>query len=356
MLRLKNRMTDMLGISYPIIQAGMAGGPTTPELVAAVSNAGGLGTLGAGYMAPEQIRKVVREIRKRTDSPFAVNLFIPEQGDASKEQIDAASERLVPYRKALGLDGRPHLEKVAESFEEQLAVVLEENVPVFSFTFGMLSADQVEALRRRQIILIGTATTVREALALEENGVDLIVGQGSEAGGHRGTFLGSFADAVVGTMALIPQMVDQVRVPVIAAGGIMDGRGLVASLALGASGVQMGTVFLTSRESGAHPLHQEAVRKSTEESTVITRVFSGKPARGVKNQFFYDMEQYEKSLPAYPIQNALTKDLRSEAAKQGRQEWMSLWCGQAPRLAQKQKGAGEIVADVMQEVRQLLGK
>ncbi|WJH37353.1 nitronate monooxygenase [Paenibacillus sp. CC-CFT747] len=180
---------------------------------------------------------------------------------------------------------------------------------------------------------MGTATTVAEGAHLESEGIDLVVGQGSEAGGHRGTFLGGHEQALVGTMALIPQLADTLHVPVIAAGGIMDGRGIAASLLLGASGVQLGTAFLASPESGAHPRYKEAVLQSMEESTVVTRAFSGKAARGIRNRFVVEMEQAEAALPPYPVQNALTRELRREAARQERIEFMSLWAGQGSRLA-----------------------
>ncbi len=177
----------------------------------------------------------------------------------------------------------------------------------------------------RGVAVIGTATTVREAVQWEASGVDLIVAQGSEAGGHRGTFVGAHEQGMIGSMALIPQMVDTVKTPVIAAGGIMDGRGVVASLALGAVGVQMGSAFLPCVESGAHGKYKEAVVNSTDESTVITRALSGKPARGIRNPFITDMERYAEPIPPYPVENALTRDIRVKAAKQGLMDLMSMW-------------------------------
>ncbi|MFC4769846.1 NAD(P)H-dependent flavin oxidoreductase [Effusibacillus consociatus] len=349
----KTRVTDRLEIDFPIVQAGMAGGATTPELVAAVSNAGGLGTLGAGYMSPEQIRTAVGEIRKLTDRRFAVNLFVPEPIPEVDNEIENMNGILQPFRSELGIDSTATVTKYAESFQEQLAVVIEERVPVFSFAFGIPTVEQLKALKENKITVIGTATTVREAVELEEKGIDLIVGQGSEAGGHRGTFLGSFDQALVGTMALIPQIVDHVHIPVLAAGGIMDGRGIAAALALGAEGVQMGTAFLTCSESGAHQKYKEALRESTDESTVVTRAFSGKPARGIKNRFISEMEPHRDKVPAYPIQNALTRDIRQAAAKQNRPEYMSLWAGQASRLCDT-KSASELVADAADHTARVL--
>jgi nitronate monooxygenase len=349
----RTNVSEILKIEYPILQAGMAGGITTPELVAAVSNAGGLGMLGAGYMTPEQIRDAIREIRDRTDRPFGINLFVPEQVSESPENIARMNKHLATYRQQLGLMSEPDITKYAESFEDQLAVVFEEHVPVFSFTFGIPSPNIIREIKNQGIVVVGTATTVREAVTLEQNGVDLIVAQGNEAGGHRGTFLGPWQESLVGLMALLPQMVDQVHVPVIAAGGIMDARAIVASLVLGASAVQMGTAFLTCTESGAHPCYKEALLASTDESTVITRAFSGKPARGIKNLFIVEMEQYTGEIPAYPIQNALTREIRQAAAKQNRTEWMSLWAGQASAMC-KTQSATELMRDLVAEIDRIL--
>lgn len=228
-------------------------------------------------------------------------------------------------------------------------------VPVFSFTFGNLSPDWLERLKSAGVVVMGTATTVAEAQVLAEAGVTVIVAQGSEAGGHRGTFLGVAEEALVGTMALVPAIVDQVSVPVVATGGIMDGRGLVAALALGAAGVQMGTAFLTCRESGAHAEHKAAILHSTEDSTVLTRAFSGKLARGIKNRFISDMQSYETVLPAYPIQNSLTKVMRRTAGQQNRPELMSLWAGQGARLSTA-KSAAELVNDVVTQVEAVLSR
>ena len=320
----------MLGIEHPVVQAGMAGGPTTPRLVAAVSEAGGLGTLGAAYMAPAAIRAAVGEIRALTQKPFAVNLFVPEPFDPSLYDPEEIGASLAAYREELGIEAPGEL-SYAQSFEEQLAVLLEEGVPVFSFTFGIPGEGEIGALREAGVVTIGTATTVREAMAVEAAGIDAVTAQGAEAGGHRGTFLGPYEGGLVGTMALVPQVVDAVGIPVLAAGGIMDGRGLAAALALGADGVQMGTAFLACPESGAHEGYKRALLGATEEETTVTRAFSGKAARGIKNRFTEEMEGV--AVAGYPVQNAHTRDVRVAAAKSDRTEFMSLWSGQAPRLA-----------------------
>ncbi|GIO24063.1 nitronate monooxygenase family protein [Oceanobacillus sp. J11TS1] len=349
----KNKLTEKLGISYPIIQAGMAGGITTPELVAAVSNAGGLGTLGAGYLNAEQTRESILKIKQLTDKPFAVNLFTPETPEVRDTEVAQANEWLLPCREALNISEVPKVKEYSTAaFEQQIQVIIEEQVPICSFTFGIPSQETLQQLKENHIVLMGTATTVTEAKANEASGMDMIVMQGSEAGGHRGTFLGSFEDAMIGTMALIPQAADQVNIPLIAAGGISDGRGVLAALVLGAQGVQIGTAFLTSLESGANEQHKQAVLNSKEDQLTVTSAFSGKPARGIQNDFITKMKEYEMHLPPYPIQNTLTQPIRREAGKQSQAKWMSLWSGQNPRSC-KQLPAGELIAEMVTQIDQI---
>ncbi|MDA8352015.1 MAG: nitronate monooxygenase [Firmicutes bacterium] len=351
----QTKLTEMLKISYPIIQAGMAGGVTSPELVATVSNVGGLGTLGAGYLSPDAMRQAIRDIRKRTDQPFAVNLMVPQpyKHDSSIEQ--QMKKRLRKFEEVVEAPTDEETGGSPISFEDQVNVVLEEKVPVFSFTFGIPDSFVIQKLHSNQTIVIGTATTVKEAVELEKSGVDAVVAQGSEAGGHRGTFQSSSDFPYIGTIALVPQIVDNVNIPVIASGGIMDGRGVLASLSLGAAGVQMGSAFLTTLESNAHEKHKKALIQSSDESTVITTAFSGRPARGVKNTFIQEMERYPGSIPPYPVQNALTKKMRKHAAKQGNPEYMSLWGGQAASLS-RLGSTEELMKKIFQQVDQLIGK
>lgn len=354
----ETELTRTLNIRYPIFQAPMAGGPTTPDLVAAVSNAGGLGNLGAGYLTPEQLRGAIQRIRERTDKPFGVNLFVPEQPEKAEEAEEAVVEMtayLDKYRDKLGIPPHPPTPKFAESFEEQVLVLLEEKIPVFSFTFGIPPQDVIQDMKRRGTFVIGTATTVEEANHLAMAGVNAIVAQGYEAGGHRGTFLKEVSESLIGTMALVPQIADHVSVPVIASGGIMDGRGLAAGLALGAGAVQMGTAFLACTESGAHPAYKQKILSSNEDSTEITRAYSGKAARGIRTPFMSDMHQYPGTIPAYPIQNALTRDIRQAAAKANDPEYMSLWAGQGLRLANDQSAA-DIVRQTIEQAAALVKK
>ncbi|MBN9653169.1 nitronate monooxygenase [Halobacillus sp. GSS1] len=338
---------ESLRIDYPIIQAGMAGGVTTPELVAAVSNAGGLGNLGAGYLAPEAMVHRIREIKQLTSRTFGVNVFVPEYPQATKQEIEEANRWLAPYRTELNIQQEPRVEQDASLFEKQIEGLMAEQIPVVIFTFGVPPREVITDLKKEGIVIIGTATTVEEAIINEEHGVDMVVAQGSEAGGHRGTFNGDFDRAMIGTMSLVPQVADHVKIPVIAAGGIMDGRGVKAALALGAQGAQLGTAFVTCRESGAKTQHKDAILKSKETETVLTSAFSGKPARSIRNSFIEEMEKGQShKLLAYPLQNMLTKEIRKEAASQNRPEYLSLWSGQSPRLSRAQSASSLVKAIV----------
>jgi nitronate monooxygenase len=337
---LTNKLTKILNIEFPIIQAPMAGGVTKSELVAAVSNFGGLGMIGAGYLNPKQLLEQVKEIKQLTQKQFGVNLFVPNEFQVSEEEIIAAKNVLEPINKYLNIGESnlnvPDSKQFIETYQEQIKIVISEKIPICSFTFGVPSKDVIEELKRNNIIVIGTATTVNEAIEIENLGMDMVVVQGSEAGGHRGNFMGNDQGSLIGLMSLIPQVVDHVTIPVIGAGGIMDGRGLIASLCLGAKGVQMGTAFLTCLESGASMIHKEAIVDSDEDQLVLTRSFSGKWARGIKNQFIIETEKYEGQFPQYPVQNTLTQGIRKASVSSGNREFMSLWSGQSPRLAKIQ--------------------
>jgi nitronate monooxygenase len=343
-------LTQRLKIAHPIIQAPLAGGGDTPDLVAAVCNAGAIGFIGAAYSTPAQIIELGRAVRGKTNRPFGINLFAPLPESKQTYDPALAVQRVAPFYEELGLTLPSPPTPLPSSFAEQLAATLETDAAAFSFTFGILPASAIEAIKQRGLLLIGTATTVREGVALEEAGVDAVVAQGSEAGGHRGTFGGDFAAGMVGTISLVPQVVAAIRIPVIASGGIMDGRGIVAALALGASAVQMGTAFLTCEEAGVPDAYKEAILHAQEDETQITRAFSGRPARGIVNRFMTAIEPGDGSaciLP-FPLQNALTRPLRTAAAKQNRAEFLSLWAGQGVRLARKQTAAA-LVARLVQE-------
>jgi nitronate monooxygenase len=342
--------SQRLGLQHPIIQAPMAGGPTTVELVAAVCRVGVLGSVGAAYLTPQVIADTAAAIRERTDGPFAINLFVPLPEPPLPAGHEAAVQALAPFHAELGLPP-PALPTVSTlPFDEQLAAVLESGAAVFSTTFGVPPAAALQQARARGMLTVGTATTVAEARTLREAGVDAVVAQGSEAGGHRGSFAADFAASLVGTMALVPQMADAVDIPVIASGGIMDGRGIAAALALGAQAVQMGTAFLTTEEAGIPAVHKTAIRQTPEHLTRLTRAFSGRPARGIVNRFMDTVERPEtpETVLPYPLQNALTRPMRTAAAKAGQGDMLSLWAGQGLGLA-RAGTAAELVAALARE-------
>lgn len=322
-----------IGIDYPIIQAPMAGGATTPELVAAVSNAGALGSFAAALLPPAAIVEHVERIRSLTSRPFGVNLFVVEQPMPTPAQIERAQELLAPFRNSLGLGPAATPATFCEDMREQIAALLALAPPVASFTFGLLDAPTVAAFQRAGSLVIGTATTVAEARAWEAVGADAICVQGSEAGGHRGSFLGGWEESSIGLFALIPQVAAAVSCPIIAAGGIMDGKGIAAALLLGAAAAQLGTAFLACPESGIPPSWKQQLREARDDGTRLTRAFSGRPARGLVNEFMERMRPFEHELPQYPVQSALTTDIRRAAAGQNRPEFLSLWAGQGAAMS-----------------------
>jgi len=346
---IQTTLTRRFGLRHPIIQAPLAGGGDTPGLVAAVGEAGALGFIGAAYLTPAQIAETSRAVRERTDRPFGISLFAPQPPPVPPADPRPALERVAPYYGELGLTPPVPPAPPADTFADLLAAALESGAAAFSFTFGILPPSAVAAIKARGMFLMGTATTVGEAVALERAGADAVVAQGSEAGGHRATFDAEFHDGMVGIVALVPQMTDAVRVPVIASGGIMDGRGIAAALALGAAAVQMGTAFLTCDEAGIPEAYKVAILGAHEDGTRLTRAFSGRPARGIVNRFMTEVDRDgDAAILPFPLQNSLTRPLRAAAAKQGRAEFLSLWAGQGVRLARRQPAA-ELVARLAKE-------
>jgi nitronate monooxygenase len=341
------RLTRLLGIDYPILASPMAG-VSTPALAAAVSNAGGLGALGNARATVDEFAKAVAEVRLQSNRPFAVNFFCHREPRPDPTRERRLRELLDPYYDELGISPPAEINVAPPFGPAMLEAALAAHPAVANFHFGLPGAAALAKLKEAGIIVIGSATTVAEAQALEQGGVDAIVAQGVEAGGHRGTFLGSLENGRIGTMALVPQVVDAVRVPVIAAGGIADGRGVAAALALGAAGAQIGTAFIPTPESGAHAIVKASVMAARDDATRITTAFTGRPARVVGNRFVAEMAALEAGLPDYPIPLALTQSLGAAAVQRGSTDFSAMHAGQAAALA-RGLPAGELFARLVEE-------
>jgi nitronate monooxygenase len=333
----RTRVSSKLAIEYPIIQ-GPLGGFSSQRLTAAVSNFGGLGSFGAHGLAPSAIGDVIAEIRSLTIKPFAMNLWVSMEdegaGKSDAKAFERALSHLAPHLDAVGATRPQFSPYQAIRFEDQVRAVLDAKVPVFSFIYGVPPKEILDECHRLGIATIGTATTRDEAITLEQAGFDVVVASGFEAGGHRGSFLRSSEDSLTGTISLIPQVVDAVEIPVVAAGGIADARGIAAAFALGAEGVQMGTVFLACEESGASPLHREAILSGKANRTTLTRGFTGRLARGIHNQLVEEVNRPGVAILPYPLQRSLMRNLAVPAQQAGRSDLLALWAGQSAGLAQ----------------------
>jgi nitronate monooxygenase len=350
-----SRILDLLGIEHPIIQAPMAGS-TNPELVAAVCQAGALGSFGAASTPPDKLRTTIQAIRQRTNHAFNINLFSAptENFDRTARPGPRLAERLADYHAELGLGTVPEPAAMFGPAEEQLEVLLEQGVAVISFHFGT-DAATVDKAHQAGAKVLCSATTVAEAKMLEQAGVDAIIAQGAEAGGHRGTFTVDYRQALIGTLALVPQVVDAVSVPVIAAGGIMDARGLVACLALGACAVQLGTAFLGCPETSVSQAWRDSLQQAAAENTTVTEVFSGKPARGLRNRYIEEIEALNEPLLPYPAQYSVSRELRKAAGERGDKRFIPMWAGQGVGLLREQPAA-TLVNRLVSESQQLLAR
>src|SRR5579864_9229040 len=332
----RNRLTERLGIDYPIIQ-GPLGGLSSQSLTAAVSNFGGLGSFGAHGLRPEAIKDVIAQIRSLTSRPFAMNLWVSMEDEGARTSDECAFNRslapLIAELAALGAPRPTYKPYSPKRFEDQARVLLDANVPAFSFIFGIPAREILEECRARGIVTIGAATTPDEATALQEAGVNAIAASGFEAGGHRGSFLRPAEDSLTGTLSLVPQVVDIVDVPVIAAGGIGDARGVIAALALGAEAVQMGTVFLSCEESGASRLHRETLRRRNAGHTALTKGFTGRLARAIRNHLMDNLNRSETKILPYPLQRELVRNLAIAAEAAGGADLVPMWAGQSANLS-----------------------
>jgi nitronate monooxygenase len=361
MARWPTALTDLLGIEHPIIQAPMAGSSTL-ELAVAVAGAGGLGSLAAAMLPPARLREEVSALRAATNRPFNVNFFVHQPPSDDPARTARMTARLAPYYAELGIAPPTDLPAPSPPFDDaMLEALLAERPKVVSFHFGLPDADQLQALQAIGTVLLASATTVAEARQLAAAGVDAIIAQGNEAGGHQGSFTPSLPGTGTGTMALVPQVVDAVGCPVIAAGGLMDGRGIAAAFMLGAAGVQLGTAFLGCPEASIHPLHRQALQAASDDGTRMTRAFSGRAARGLTNRLIRELAPEAAGAAGgsgddildFPLQRGLTGPLGQAAARQGSADFMPMWAGQGAALA-RELPAAELVRRLVAETERAL--
>jgi nitronate monooxygenase len=344
-------VTQLLGIEYPIVQAPFGGLPSQ-RLSANVSNLGGLGSVGAVTLSSPAIRDVIAEIRSLTDKPFAINLWVSasdlKEARVSTAYVEQKIRAYARYYAELGIEPPSLVEARAPDFEAQVRAAIDTGAPVLSFVYGIPPSEILDECRKQAIRTIGTATTPEEALALEEAGLDLIVASGFEGGGHRGSFLRSAVDSLMGSFSLIPQVVDAIHIPVIAAGGIADGRGFVAALALGAEGVQIGTAFLPCAGSGASKAYRAALLADGVKRTDLTDAFTGRLARGIRNRLMEEFKQTSGPPLPFPLQHALTQTVAAPASAQAKPELMTLWAGQSANLCRNTE-ASEFITQLILE-------
>jgi nitronate monooxygenase len=350
-----NRILKLFGIQLPIIQAPMAG-CVFSEMVVAVSEAGGLGSLPCALLSLEQMRSELEAIRRQTRCPIHINFFChtPPRVDANRER--AWRQRLQRYYVELGLDQTMPVPSAnrAPFDDKRCDLVVEFHPEVVSFHFGLPEEKLVQRVRNTGAKIVSSATSVDEARWLEGRGCDAIVAQGYEAGGHRGIFLSEDVSTQAGTMALVPQVADAVKVPVIAAGGIA--RGVVAAFALGAAAVQIGTAYLLCPEAKVSPVHREALRNTTDAQTILTNIFTGRPARGIINRAMKELGPISENVPDFPLAATALGPLRSKAEAAGSGDFTPLWSGQAARLARELSAADltkRLAAETLDKLRSL---
>ncbi len=349
------KFTQLLGIDYPIVQGPFGSGLSSTELAATVSNQGGMGSFGAQPYSYSQIVEFTAAIRQKTNKPFAINLWVNNRDEALKTFNDSDYQKLVklfkPYFDEFGVAVPERATDFGPSYDEQVQAVLDAKPPVFSFVFGIPSREVLEQCKQRNIITIGTATTPDEAMALEKAGVDAVVATGFEAGGHRVSFLRPADESLTGTFSLVPQVADSVSIPVIAAGGVADGRGIKAALTLGADAVQIGTAFLATRQSNATEVHKQKLFSEEARYTTLTRLFTGRLARGIRSRITSDLKNFENSAAPYPLQSLFLSALRSNMMQKD-DSYITFWSGQSAPLL-KYKDAGELFASLVEQTNQL---
>lgn len=337
------KATDLLGIQYPILQGPFGGGLSTVELVATVSNAGGLGGYGAYTMSPQDIYETDRQLKAATDKPYNINLWVSDtdaiNGTVTDAEFEQTRQQFKTYFDEAGI---PVPEKPApfkSRFENQVQVILDVRPKVFSFMFGIPSADILEQCRKRGIVLVGAATTLDEALALEDAGVDMIIASGFESGGHRPSFLAPAEQSMIGTFVLVQLIREKVKTPIIATGGIASGRGIAAALTLGADAAQIGTAFLACDESGALPVHREALFSPAARYTTLSRAFTGRLGRGISTRVAHDLTGNEDNILPFPLQTTFMSPLRKAALDQQKHDMVLFWGGQIAPILKHRKAA-----------------
>lgn len=355
----RTAVTQRLGIQYPIIQGPFGGGLSSTQLSIAVSEAGGLGSFGVHHLSPADIRDLGKSLHQQTKKPFALNLWVSNQDqDASSftdEKFQQSLKMFQPYYERLGLKPPAKPERFGYNFEDQIDALLDAKPAVFSFVYGIPSREILQECKRRNIVTIGAITTIDEALVMESAGVDLLVATGFEAGGHRVSFLRSSEDSLTGTFALIPTVTTKVKIPVIAAGGIANAKGIAAAMVLGAQGVQIGTAFLACEESNASQVHRNKLFSNDAKYTALTRAFSGRLARGIRNQFVDEWQTKTSQILPYPVQSWFTNSFKPAAIEQNRADLMSLWASQATPLL-KHKKAAELFTELVKETNHIFAK
>jgi nitronate monooxygenase len=348
----KTKATKMMGIDYPILQGPFGGNLSSVDLVATVSNAGGLGGYGAYTLTPQEIFETDKQIKAATNKPYNLNLWVSDhditESGLTDDQFNKATELFQPYFEEVGIPLPVKPASFQSRFENQLDVILDVRPKVFSFMFGALPPDVLEQCRKLGIVTVGAATTLDEAIFLENSGVDMIIASGFEAGGHRPSFLASAESSVTGTFVLLQLIQEKVKIPVIAAGGIANGKGVAAALALGASGAQIGTAFLAVDESNALPIHKQMLFSDAAKYTTLSRAYTGRLGRGITSRIAEEITGKEDAILPFPLQTTFMSPLRKAALEQQKWDMILFWGGQiAPIL--KHTKAKELIKSLIEE-------
>ncbi|MBC7920323.1 MAG: nitronate monooxygenase [Ferruginibacter sp.] len=352
----KTKFTRLLGTNYPIVLGPFGGGLSSVELTSTVSNLGGLGSFGAQPFTYDQIIECNNFIKQKTNQPYAINLWVDDRdvrlnsfGEAEYEKL---KQLFKPYFDEFGVPMPERSADLGPTYEDQIQAILDAKPPVFSFVFGIPTQEVLEQCRSNNIVTIGAATTADEAVAVEKAGVDAVVATGFEAGGHRVSFLRSAEDSLTGTFSLVPQVADSVSIPVIAAGGIADARGIKAAFALGADAVQIGTAFLATKQSNATEEHKRKLFSNDAKYTTLTKLFTGRLARGIKSRLTDELKNEEHLVAPYPLQSLFLSALRSGVLSKGKSEYITFWSGQSASLL-KFRDSTELFASLVEQTNQL---